>query len=136
LGTRFELRVEAGRVRLAVLEGQVQLVGSAGEELVTAGNVSQAAAGDPPSAPQTANVHELLNWMGDVLIFQDTPLADAAQEIQRKYHVPVRIMDAALRERTLTAVFDQQNLDTVITTVCRVIDASCQVQDSVVVVRP
>jgi transmembrane sensor len=136
LGTRFELRVEEGRVRLAVLEGKVELVGPAGQELVTAGNVSQAERGDPPTAPQTANVHELLTWMGDVLIFQDTPLGDAAQEIERKYHIPVRIADAALRERTLTALFDQQSLDTVITTVCRVVDATCQVQDSVVVVRP
>lgn len=136
LGTRFELREQDGHVRLAVLEGRVQLIGSRGEELVTAGNVSQTSKRAAPSPPRSTNVHELLGWMGDVLIFQDTPLGEAALEIQRKYGIPVRLSDDALSERTLTAVFDRQNLETVVNTVCRVVDARCQVHDSRVVVRP
>jgi hypothetical protein len=53
--------------------------------------------------------------------------------MERLYGVPVRITDAELGQRTLTAAFDRQSLADVAATVCRVADARCQIQDSVVV---
>src|SRR5262245_54055565 len=54
LGTRFELRASDERVRLAVLEGRVELTGAGQQALVEAGQVSQAEAGSAPSSPQVA----------------------------------------------------------------------------------
>ena len=134
LGTRFELRADDEHVRLAVLEGRVALAGAGKQALVQAGQVSQADAGAGPSAPQPADVHQLVGWMGAVLIFQDTPLQQAAEEMERLYGVPVRITDAELGQRTLTAAFDRQTISDVADTVCRVVDARCDVQDTVVIV--
>jgi ferric-dicitrate binding protein FerR (iron transport regulator) len=123
-------------VQLAVLEGRVSLDGAGGQQVVEAGEVSLVQAGDTPTAPRAADVQEMVEWMGDVLIFQDTPLRQAALEIERKFDVRVRISDEALADRTLTAAFEGQDLATVVATVCRVVDARCQTQDSVVVVQP
>lgn len=139
LGTRFELSTAARRVRLVVVEGRVALNG-AGEagtgEVVTAGQVSVAEAGRPPSAPRRADVGQLTGWMEGVLIFQATPLSEAAREIERQYHVTVRMSDATLGERTVSAVFDHQPLPLVATTICRIADATCEVEDSLVWIRP
>jgi transmembrane sensor len=133
LGTRFELHAESSAMRLAVLEGKVALVTDDGlEQIVTAGQVSDAATGAPPSTPRAADVHRMIDWMGRVLIFQDTPLEQASQEIERLYGVETRIYDGALLTRTVTATFENENLSTVITTLCRVVDATCVVQDKVI----
>jgi len=139
LGTRFELSTVERRVRLVVLEGRVALTG-AGEAgaaaIVAAGEVSMAEAGRRPSPPRPADVDRLTGWMEGVLIFQATPLSEAAREMERQYHVAVRLSDPALGERTVNAVFDHQPLPTVATTICRIADAKCEVQDTVVWIRP
>lgn len=136
LGTRFELNAEGPRMRLAVLEGRVALLSEAGgEQVVDAGQVSSVESGDAPSAPRRTDVQKLINWMGRVLIFQDTPLPQATQEIERLYGIDARISGASLKDRTVTATFENENLSTVITTLCRVVDAKCDVQDKVVRIR-
>jgi transmembrane sensor len=133
LGTRFELNAQGTRMRLAVLEGRVALLTEAGaEQVVDAGQVSLIDNGDAPSAPKAADVQKMINWMGRVLIFQDTPLQQAAQEIERLYRVDTRITDASLKDRTVTATFENEGLSTVMTTLCRVVDATCDLQDRVI----
>lgn len=136
LGTRFELQAEQRRVRLVVLEGRVALTAAAGGEVVSAGEMSVAEAGRAPSPPHAADVAGLNGWMEGVLIFQATPLAAAAREIERQYGVPVRLSEPELGQRTVNAVFDHQPLPTVATTLCRIAAVSCQVQDTVVWIRP
>lgn len=135
LGTRFELRALDRHVRLAVLEGRVALSGARASEVVTAGEVSTVDAGQPPSPPQTADVTQLTGWMNGVLIFQATPLASVAIEMERQYGVTVRV-DPALGDRTVNAIFDHQPLATVATSLCRIADATCEVQDSLVWIHP
>src|SRR5688572_20393879 len=130
LGTRFELHADATTMRLAVLEGRVALLTEAGaEQVVSAGQVSASEKGAPPSAPRPADVQSLINWMGRVLIFQDTPLLQAIQEVERLYGVEARITDNSLKDRTVSATFENESLSTVVTTLCRVVDAKCDVQD-------
>lgn len=136
LGTRFELRTAVRTVRLAVLEGRVALSGAGGREVVEAGQVSEVQAGRAPTAPRAADVQNMVGWMRGVLIFEATPLRQAAREIERQYGVPVRLANPALGDRTVNAVFDHQSLETVVATICRVTDATCQVEDSAVWVRP
>lgn len=126
LGTRFVLDAAGDSVSVAVMEGRVAL-GSGGAEVeVGAGASSTGAFGSPPTEARPANVRAAAAWIGDVLIFQETPLTEAAQEIGRVYGVRVEIGDTALQTRTLSAVFHEQPLERVITTVCRVVEARCK----------
>jgi transmembrane sensor len=135
LGTRFELRTTGDRLRLAVLEGRVALKTDVGQErIVEAGQVSSGDARHLPSAPQRADVQQMLGWMGKVLIFQDTPLRQAVQEVERLYGFDIRITAASLNDRTVTATFENENASNVLTTLCRVVDARCDLQDRVVLI--
>jgi transmembrane sensor len=132
LGTRFELHAERNSLRLAVLEGRVALKTETGsEQVVEAGQVTLTDARDV-AAPRRTDVQQMLGWMGRVLIFQDTPLQQAAREIERLYGVDVRVTTALLNDRTVTATFENENVSTVVATLCRVVDARCDLQNRVV----
>jgi transmembrane sensor len=135
LGTRFVLDAEGDSVSVAVMEGRVALLAGGAEVEVGAGASSRGAFGSPPSEARPANVRQAAAWMGDVLIFQETSLADAAREIGRVYGVHVRLEDAGLEARTLSAVFHEQPLERVVTTVCRVIEVRCSTSGDTVRIR-
>ena len=136
LGTRFELSSAGRAVRLVVFEGRVALTATGSSEIVEAGQISSAEVGGAPSSPQPADVRRLASWMNDVLIFQATPLSTVAAEIERQFGRRVRVTDEALASRTISAVFDHKSLETVVAAVCRVADATCEIRDSAVLIRP
>ena len=132
LGTRFELSSASRAVRLVVFEGRVALTATGSRQIVETGEVSSAERGGKPTAPQQANVSELSPWMKGVLIFQTTPLRAVADELARQYGVQVKFQNSTLENRTVSAVFEHQSLQTVVAAVCRVADATCEVQDNIV----
>ena len=69
------------------------------------------------------------DWLDDFLIFQDTPLALAMQEVERRYGTQVEVGDPVLLDRTLTMWFTSRSLEEVMTVVCSVIDAQCSIED-------
>jgi transmembrane sensor len=136
LGTRFELSSAGSAVRLVVFEGRVALTATGSSEIVEAGQISSAEVGRAPSSPRPADVQRLATWMSDVLIFQATPLNTVATEIERQFGTRVHVTDDALASRTISAVFDHQSLESVVAAICRVADATCEIQDTAVVIRP
>lgn len=136
LGTRFELTSAGSAVRLVVFEGRVALTATGSSEIVEAGQISSAETGGAPSSPQPADVRQLATWMSDVLIFQATPLSTVAVEVERQFGTTVHITDDALASRTVSAVFEHQSLATVVAAICRVADATCEIHDTGVVIRP
>jgi ferric-dicitrate binding protein FerR (iron transport regulator) len=71
-------------------------------------------------------------WVGMFLGFQDTPLANAAREIERVYHARVMVEDSSLARETITATFTDRPLDDVVRVVCSVLAARCTVDDGTV----
>ena len=71
-------------------------------------------------------------WLGDFLIFHDTPLGAAMEEVERRYGTEVVVGDAALLDRTLTMWFSSKSLEEVMTVVCGVVDARCSIGGGVV----
>jgi len=136
LGTRFELTSAGRDVRLVVFEGRVALTAKGASEVVEAGQISSAVEGRAPAAPKRADVKQLTPWLDGVLIFQATPLSAVAAELKREYGVRVVLTDDAVAARTVSAVFEQKPLETVIAAVCRVADVTCETQGTTVVIRP
>jgi transmembrane sensor len=132
LGTRFELATIGGELRLAVVEGSVALDAprnrvevKAGEE--TAVHDSTASRPTKLARPDTA-----VRWVGTFLVFQATPLGQAAKEIARVYDVRVSIADSTLAAETITATFTDRPLREVVDVVCAVIAARCEVRPEAV----
>jgi ferric-dicitrate binding protein FerR (iron transport regulator) len=101
LGTAFEVRAYPNEpVRVAVTEGMVEVRRDSG----IVGDSAVLQPGDVAEVPTTGeivkrqqNVERLLGWTRGQLVFEDTPLGDAARDLERWYDVQVRFEDPALR---------------------------------------
>ncbi len=133
LGTRFQLEAGVEDMRLVVVEGRVALASSGSEVYVQSGEMTEVRSGRTGPVQKAPGLGELAeDWMGQFLVFQETPLNRAAKEIEEIYGVEVRILDADLGEKTLTMWFTSRPLEDVLTVVCNVINASCGMDGGVV----
>ena len=132
LGTRFHLAAQADELRLVVVEGRVALGSTDHEVQVGGGQMTSLREGRAEPVQEALPVEEVADWMSDFLIFQDTPLGLAMQEVGRRYGTDVEVSDPALLDRTLTMWFSSKSLEEVMIVVCGVIDARCSIGDDVV----
>ncbi len=138
VGTRFvvEAYAELQHATVAVAEGSVILHGAdAGRAFVTltAGDVGRLAAAGIDRVAQRVDVDSQLSWMRGELVFADTPLADAIPRLSRWYDREVRLADASLGTRRLTARFrTDQPADVVFDSVAAAVGARAARQGRVV----
>jgi transmembrane sensor len=112
LGTMFNVRVDDGKVRIALVEGVVRVRseasttnGGVAKELIMApGEVVEARPASPLVArPMDAN--SAVSWRAGVLVFNDARLADAVAEINRYTPQPVLIGEASVGDLRVSGVF-------------------------------
>ena len=132
LGTRFHLAANADELAVTVVEGRVALSGPDHEVQVGAGQATSLLRGLPSPIGTAAPIESVADWMDGFLIFHDTPLDAAMNEVERHYGADVVVGDDALLDRTLTMWFDSKSLSEVMTVVCSVIDARCSIDAGVV----
>jgi len=131
LGTRFEVAEgDDGDVRVIVVEGRVALSNEAGRVEVPAGSVARALADEPPTAEASDDVFALLDWPEGLLVFQETPLDEVASEVGRYYHREVDVQGDALRRLRITALFEGQSFQQVVTALCDVSGAQCRLTEA------
>jgi transmembrane sensor len=125
LGTRFELEAHDEDLRIAVIEGLVTLSARGHRTEVQAGEMRRVVGGATLPAVHVPKEAAVGDWVGDFLAFRDTPVKDAAAEIEMMYDVRIEIKDPALARQTITAWFSDQPLDQVMTIFCMVAQATC-----------
>lgn len=124
LGTRFDLTARGDELTVVVVEGRVEVISDGGEVEVGAGEESYVVDGAHPVV-ERADFNKVRAWLGNILIFQNTPLSSVANELETHFGRPVVIDDPALSGRTVTAVFDDRSLDEILPALCRAVDAVC-----------
>jgi ferric-dicitrate binding protein FerR (iron transport regulator) len=97
--------------------------------------MSRIAQGSAPSAPLEADVWEMLDWRDGLLIFHATPLARVVAEVESQFGVPFVIRDSSIAQRSVTAWFEDEAFEEVVSAICQVVGASCVMGDTVEV-RP
>ena len=127
LGTRFDVLIRDDAMTVLVVEGSVSV--SAGGEEVEVGpsQMSHQERGAGPSVVTVEDPERMLGWMGRFLVFQSTPLSQAAVEIEARYGFRIGLADSVIAQRTITAWFTDQDLHEVLTTICRVANARCSI---------
>jgi transmembrane sensor len=136
LGTRFDARVEGSNLRIVVTEGTVALTAGGKRLLVPKGHVATVTADGIPTVRSVPDPSALIEWMHDALIFQNTPLSDVARELERRYAIKVLLPDSTVATRRVTAWFTSQNVQQVLTAVCRAVDAHCTFEDGIASIEP
>jgi transmembrane sensor len=129
LGTRLEVRSEAEEFRVLVVDGSVRVaVGEASTDLA-AGEMSQSLNGGPAAVFAVDDVYAHLDWMGNAMVFQATPLKSVISEIERRHGVEVVLESPGFAEFTVTAAFTGQEVGEVVAVICQIISARCSFEN-------
>lgn len=136
VGTRFDLQSTGDQLRLIVVEGLVVLSAHGQVSRVSAGELARVREGVPGPVVEVPKTLPPLDWLGNFLAFQDTPVRDAARDIEREFNVRVQIADSALGARTVTGWFAGWKLDDLLDVICVVANAECTQSGGVVIMRP
>lgn len=131
LGTRFEVRTEEPdeEFRVLVVEGEVSVAAGGSEVSVSDGQMSRSVRGAQPSTENVEDVFAELDWLGDAMVLQDTPLDRAVREIERRYGVEIVVEDPSLSEYNVTAAFTGQPAEEVVLVLCEILNTRCTMQD-------
>jgi len=120
IGTEFSVRRDASRTRVAVLEGSVRLDND--PSLDTNNRPAILKPGDTVVATATSlsisreapkQLADELGWRRGVLIFNQTPLSEAAAEINRYNRKKIVIADRAAGRMKLGGTFPKNNVDAI-----------------------
>lgn len=111
-GTAFEVYLEAGAVRVSLLEGGVTVsprtaagqVPALAPDTLTAGEVLIAAPGEPTRV-RSADVERLSSWRAGLVSFDDALLSEAVKEINRYTARPIILADAAAGRNRVSGTF-------------------------------
>ncbi len=138
LGTRFDLEVRDEGLQVMVVEGNVELEAK-GSRIGVSANERARVGGDAEPVRETIAPDEAkrsLEWMGDFLVFEGTPLGQAAKELSLHYGLPVEVMDSVLARETVHGWFANEPLEDVMKVVCRAVRAHCVVTAAGVSIEP
>lgn len=146
VGTRFSVRGEAGAdavVRVVVIEGTVRLntggpsQPAARSALLTAGAVATVHGGTvrvDSRSPEQAE--QVLGWRSGELVFDATPLAEAAAEFNRYNMRQIVIEDPALAQMRVDGGFRTGNVDGFVRLLEVAFNVRAEQRDGNIVLRP
>jgi transmembrane sensor len=116
VGTRFDVRLfgssDTPSVRVALLEGAINVTNANRASLETASMVAGDVLQAPPSAPmrvQPGDTEALASWEGGVLVFNDRPLSEAVEEMNRYATNPIVLADESSGDLRISGVFNTRD---------------------------
>lgn len=127
LGTRFDVEGREGRTRVAVVEGEVRILGSGPEVTARRDQVAYGPDSGALVIQKVDDIYETIDWLGGFLAFESTPLADVAEEIRDRFGLRIAIVDNALSARTVTGWFTDQTSEGIIAAICTAVGAVCMI---------
>jgi len=132
LGTKFLVRRDADRLKVAVLDGRVQLEDKSGNTkpaVLTRGDVIVATAGKiTRSRTPTKELESDLGWRNGVLVFDNRTLADVAAEFNRYNTRKLIVADETAAQTRIAGTFRADNLDAFVSTAHRVLGLKVEKQ--------
>ncbi len=111
VGTAFVVRAEAGRDRVTVLEGIVEVVAAGGtgaQSRVSAGSQIQAEAGRV-GQPHAVDVSTASAWVRGRLVVDGVPLAQVLDEVRRYYPGAIVLWNPRVGDIHVTGTYDMDN---------------------------
>ncbi len=112
-GTRFDVRLDPARTRVAVEQGSVKVQGNNGESqaLLTAGLGSQIDAQGNVAPAYAVDAAALTAWRKGKLVFNDAPLSEVVEEVSRYRAQPLRVTPGKVAALRLSSTFSSDDTD-------------------------
>lgn len=133
LGTRFDVSARESDLRLVVVDGRVRVEAGAVQQYVEElgpSQMVQVVDAGRMYVSDVPDVYALLDWLEGALLFQSTPLSKVASELEHRYGIPVSLVDSTLMNRTITAWFTDEPLETAVTVICRAANVTCDISEA------
>lgn len=106
IGTVFQVDSRSDETEVSVSQGSVSVSSAGQTSAASAGESLVIDADGLPSRASTADIDSLTAWTRGRLIFEDLPLTDVVDELQRYYPGRIVIVDAGAGRRRVSGVFD------------------------------
>lgn len=111
-GTRFDVRLDPTRTRVAVEQGSVKVQGSdASQALLTAGLGAQIDARGAVAKPYAVDAAAVTAWRNGKLVFNDAPLSEVVEEVSRYRAHPLRVAEGKVGALRLSSTFSSDDTD-------------------------
>lgn len=109
-GTQFNVLTRDNKTSVLLTEGSVTIRTPAGEEIkMVPGDFVEIDHNNLEK--KKANEESILAWKDNRIIFDNTPIAEAARMIQEHYGMKVIIADSSLNGKTLNGMMPNDNLE-------------------------
>jgi len=112
LGTKFVVRRDDSRLKVALLEGRVRFGAPARSKLLMPGDEVVATANSFSVSRQSArNLTDTLGWRQGVLVFRYTALADAVRELNRYNQKKLVVPDPSVGQLKIYGTFQLRDVE-------------------------
>ena len=118
VGTKFAVRLDADQVRVLVSEGRVRIEKQEGDQEVALAQIASGGVGYTrgsegvlTQAQPVERVEEALSWRSGFVVFHDTPLNEAVQELNRYNTRRIVIEDPRIATTRISGNFRAANGD-------------------------
>ena len=121
LGTKFNVWSREKETRVLVKEGKVSLANNTilkDEVILTKGEISKIIESESPESPEKVDPEYMLGWLNKTLVFNNTPLLEIAEELERFYDVKINVESSELNRINLTGSFNNEEIDSVLAKIC------------------
>jgi transmembrane sensor len=136
VGTRFDLEVKHDGLTVIVVEGKVTL-GRGNDSIdVNASEVLRLDDHRPGQVTRPDDVLVHLEWVGNFLAFERTPLRQVVVEVSKLFDAHVEIIGDELGERTITGWYVGAEFRDTIEAICLVAGARCVINGNSALIQP
>lgn len=117
LGTSFNVKSREGNLEVGVNTGVVEVLSQNKSYKLKPGQFVKIKKNKLPSIPGNLPYDIFPAWLENKLVFQETNLLEATQEIERIFDITFEFDDPTLKSVTITGIINTDNLETVLSSI-------------------
>jgi len=132
VGTKFNVKVRDDLFEAVVNEGSIEVSSKATNDssvTLSKGNLTRFQKGEPPTSPQQKWFREYPGWTHGKMAFYKTRLKEVLIEIERRFDVTINLMDQSLENVIITALFEGDALDNILSAICKLIKKNWRIKN-------
>ncbi|MCX2684419.1 FecR domain-containing protein [Pseudomonas sp. DCB_AW] len=137
VGTRFNVNMYAGDVRVTVAQGKVAVTGRAADRtsLLMPGQQVLVQQGVPGEVVK-GNAEDASAWQESRWVFAGTPLAEVVAALQRYYAQPIELTDPDVGKLPLSGVFSSDSVETLLALLPEILPVKLSREGGAVRIQP
>ena len=117
LGTTFNVHTRPYRFEVGVNTGIVQVSNQTKSIILNRGQRIDIEPKDRHLSPAIESYHNYPDWIHNKMVFEQTPLREVCDEIERIFDISFTFSDPSLADVTVTGVLDASDLNSVLSTI-------------------